>query len=44
MLLTIIPKLPMRDKAVSKQFYIQGLGFSEMVQFTFGEENFLYNS
>ena len=30
MLLTIIPKLPMRDKAVSKQFYIQGLGFSEM--------------
>ncbi|MEY4526098.1 MAG: hypothetical protein RIR57_1469 [Bacteroidota bacterium] len=30
MLLTIIPKLPMRDKAASKQFYIQGLGFSEM--------------
>ena len=30
MLLTIIPKLPMRDKAASKQFYIQGLGFSEV--------------
>ncbi|MFL0206328.1 VOC family protein [Aquirufa sp. 2-AUSEE-184A6] len=30
MLLTIIPKLPMRDKAASKQFYIQGLGFSEL--------------
>jgi catechol 2,3-dioxygenase-like lactoylglutathione lyase family enzyme len=30
MLLTIIPKLPMRDKVASKQFYIQGLGFSEM--------------
>jgi hypothetical protein len=30
MLLTIIPKLPMRDKSASKQFYIQGLGFSEM--------------
>jgi hypothetical protein len=30
MLTAIIPKLPMRNKDATKQFYIQGLGFEEL--------------
>ena len=30
MLTTIIPKLPMRDKKVTKDFYINALGFKEI--------------
>lgn len=29
MLISIHPKLPMRDKAATKKFYIEGLGFKE---------------
>ncbi|WDF69634.1 VOC family protein [Sphingobacterium oryzagri] len=33
MLTTIIPKLPMRDKAATKAFYIDRLGFTEIADY-----------
>ncbi|GHE45575.1 bleomycin resistance protein [Sphingobacterium griseoflavum] len=33
MLTAIIPKLPMRDKAATKAFYIDQLGFSEIADY-----------
>ncbi|KGE13826.1 VOC family protein [Sphingobacterium deserti] len=33
MLTAIIPKLPMRDKAATKAFYIDRLGFSEIADY-----------
>lgn len=37
MINAIIPKLPMRDKALTKAYYIENLGFTE-----FGRTNFEY--
>ncbi|MFD3274785.1 bleomycin resistance protein [Aquirufa echingensis] len=33
MLLTIIPKLPMRDKSRTKAYYVHGLGFAELADY-----------
>ncbi|MBY8962843.1 VOC family protein [Flavobacterium sp. D11R37] len=37
MLITIIPKLPMRDKAVTRKFYIEKLGFKDIGKIDFNE-------